>query len=103
MRPILHGDVVAAARALYALPEVRRAQALDGMLRTAARADTYRLWTGRVHPRWGDGSLMVTALGRRPPPEPPLNDTDYCGCMAMVFEALVGWLGRDRQPNRLRN
>jgi len=96
MRPVMHGDVVAAARVLYALPSGRRGGALERMMHHAARADRFRRKTGRSHPEWGDGSLMVTALATAPPPEPRLDDADYCGCMAMVFEALVECCGMRR-------
>ena len=37
----------------------------------------------------GDGSLMTAALAENPPPEPSLDNREYCGCLAQVFEALV--------------
>lgn len=89
MRPVMHGDVVAAARVLRSeIPETRPAL-LARLLRQTERADRFRKDTGRVHFLWGDGSLMTAALRRRPVPEPPLDDLDYCSCLAMVFEALV--------------
>ncbi len=97
MRPVLHGDVVAAARALYPLEVGARATTLDSLLRRAAWADAFRKRTGRVHPVWGDGSLMAVALGQDPPPEPPLSDSVYCDCLAQVFEGLVAWR---RDPSR---
>jgi len=88
--------VVAAARVLYALPARRRSGVLERLLQAAARADQFRRKTGRTHPEWGDGSLMVAALMAAPPPEPRLDDAEYCGCLAMVFEALVVWCGNNR-------
>ncbi|MCP3969402.1 MAG: hypothetical protein GY717_03620 [Rhodobacteraceae bacterium] len=102
MRPVLHGDVVAAARVLYRMPIRLRPDAMKRMLCQASMADRYRLVTGRLHPEWGDGSLMVAALAKAPPPEPRLDDRDYCGCMAMVFEALVEWLHPRRRVSRGR-
>jgi hypothetical protein len=92
MRPVLHGDVVAAARVLYALPSKCRDGAMAHLLRNADLADRHRQRTGRAHPLWGDGSLMTAALAAAPPPEPRLDDAEYCGCMALVFDALVGAL-----------
>lgn len=94
MRPVMHGDVVAAARFLYALPEQNRYRALRRLMQQAEDADFYRRQTGKVHPAFGDGSLMTAALAKSPPSEPALDDRDYCGCMAMVFEALVGLVRR---------
>lgn len=97
MRAVMHGDVVAAARALYAHPEDARLDLIERLLLQARRADRFRRETGRVHPFWGDGSLMSAALGLKPGPEPKLADDDYCSCLAQVFEALI----RDaRRPRR---
>lgn len=89
MRPVLHGDIVAVARVLYAQPVRERDVVLKRLLQVAGWADQFRRATGRMHPVWGDGSLMTAALAAKPPPEPRLDDVEYCGCMAMVFEALV--------------
>jgi len=91
MRPVLHGDIVAAARVLFLLPAAERPAALEDLFRRAAWADDYRRRTGRMHPVWGDGSLMSVALRRDTPPEPPLSDSGYCDCLAQVFEGLVAW------------
>lgn len=89
MRPVLHGDVVAAARALLAVAEADRDALSERMLDEAGWADACRKRTGRAHPVWGDGSLMAAALRRGPPPEPLLNDTEYCTCLIRVLEAVV--------------
>lgn len=89
MRPVLHGDVRAAALVLRAVEPKARAALLARMLREADRADAYRLNTGRAHPLWGSGSLMSAAMMRPRAPEPYLDDPEYAGCMAQVFEALV--------------
>lgn len=95
MRPVLHGDVTAAARALYLLPEEERGSALARLMDEARWADAYRKRTGRAHPFWGDGSLMAAALRRPVAKEPVLSDADYCRCLIRVFEALVA---RRAQP-----
>ena len=89
MRPVLHGDVSAAACALLALAPCCRPRALAAMLAEADAADLFRKRTGRAHPRWGNGSLMAAALGHKRAPEPFLDQPDYAACMALVFEALV--------------
>ena len=60
-------------------------------------ADVFRRHCGRAHPVWGDGSLMTAALASAPPPEPRLDDADYCGCLALVFEGLVAELSGARR------
>lgn len=89
MRPILHGDVVAAARVLFAAPPGRRAGLMRALLDRAGWADAYRRHAGRAHPFWGDGSLMSAALALRPGPEPGTQDDDYCACLCQVLEAVV--------------
>ena len=89
MRTVMHGDVIAAARVLYANAEDERAGVMERLLVQARRADRYRRETGKIHPFWGDGSLMTAALAHVPPPEPELADEEYCACLAQVFEALI--------------
>ncbi|MBL3572651.1 hypothetical protein JMK10_10530 [Rhodovulum sulfidophilum] len=91
MRPVLHGDAVAAARALYRLPATERGRMIGSMLLRVEAADCYRKRFGRGHPRWGDGSLMALAQNFDLPPEPSLDDTDYCRCLAQVLGALATW------------
>ncbi|WP_267139209.1 DUF7742 family protein [Anianabacter salinae] len=85
----MHGDVVAAARVLKGVPGSLRAALLVRLLRQTEAADRFRRAQGRLHPLWGDGSLMAAALARRPGPEPHLDDADYCDCLALVFTALA--------------
>jgi len=90
MRPVLHGDVVAAARALLAVEAGARAGLIRRLISQAGWADRFRRTRGRVHPFWGDGSLEVAAAQHVQMPEPYLDAPDYCECMIAVFEALLG-------------
>ncbi|TCO70903.1 hypothetical protein [Rhodovulum euryhalinum] len=89
MRPVLHGDVVAAARALYVRSPEERLAAMALMLARADAADAYRKRFHRAHPEWGNGSLMALACRQDLPPEPPLDDPDYCRCLALVLASLA--------------
>ncbi|WP_414897409.1 hypothetical protein [Rhodovulum sp. YEN HP10] len=91
MRPVLHGDAVAAARALYRLPAAERGRMIGALLMQAEAADAYRKRFGRGHPDWGNGSLMALAENWELPPEPSLDDAEYCRCLAQVFCALAAW------------
>ncbi|SIO11146.1 hypothetical protein SAMN05444722_0459 [Rhodovulum sp. ES.010] len=91
MRPVLHGDAVCAARALHARPPAERPFALARLMARAEAADAYRKRFGRAHPAWGNGSLMALAAREDLPPEPPLDDPDYCRCLARVFAAIAEW------------
>ncbi|TCM86626.1 hypothetical protein [Rhodovulum steppense] len=89
MRPVLPGDAVAAARALFARPSGERPASMALMLVRAQAADSYRKRFGRAHPVWGNGSLMALVQRESLPPEPLLDDPDYCRCLALVFSALA--------------
>ena len=94
MRRVLHGDVVAAARALLAAAPARRAALIAQLIDEAEAADTHRRRTGRAHPAWGTGSLMSAALARPCAREPYLDDPDYAACLVQVFEALIARAAR---------
>lgn len=89
MRPVLQSDLTAAARVLLALPEPDRAQGLRSMFAMAQVADLYRKRMGRVHPFWGNGSLMSVARMAAFPPDPGLKDPDYLQCIAIVISELI--------------
>lgn len=88
MRQLLHGDVVAAARALLAAPAETREATMVNMLLAADIADHYRKTLGRAHPRYGTGSLMAAASGWPQPPEPGLDDSDYLACLICVLSVI---------------
>lgn len=88
MRPVLPGDLVAAARALRPLPVPARPAAVAAMIAEAALADRFRKRLGRPHPRLGNGSLMAAASAWPQAAEPWLSDPDWLGCLAAVIAAL---------------
>ena len=59
------------------------------MLAEADAADAWRLRTGRMHPIWGNGTLMAAALRRAAAPEPPLHDRAYCAALSLTYAALA--------------
>ena len=97
MRAITHGDVSAAARAVWSLPTVVQPAAVRAMLEKAHAADRFRKNCGRAHPLWGTGSLMAAALtecGRAG--EPRLSDSGYLEAMCTVIETILDWRQRAR-------
>lgn len=102
MRPVLHGDVMAAARVLLRVPCDRRQAVMWQMLEQASIADLYYKRLGRGHPEWGNGSLMAVAFTRDMAPEPFLDDPDYCSSFIVVFEALTQWRSERALLNRPR-
>jgi len=88
MRPVLHGDVSNAARALLHVPRALRRDLCARMMREAEAADVYARRAGRLHPFWGNGSLMSAARKRVLADEPTFDDADYCACFEMVLRGL---------------
>lgn len=91
MRPLLHGDVVMAAKVLLGVGGAERAGLMREMLERAHTADLYFKRFERGHPSWGNGSLMAVAMGYDLAPEPFLDDPEYCHCWMVVFEAIIAW------------
>ncbi|MGB1388911.1 MAG: hypothetical protein ACPG61_08485 [Paracoccaceae bacterium] len=89
MRPVLHGDVSAAARVLYRRPAPMRAETCARMIAEAEIADRFRARTGQAHPLFGNGSLMGAARKRPLAAEPGFDDVEYCRCFGQVLRALV--------------
>jgi hypothetical protein len=91
MRPVLHGDVSNAARALLYAPRIVRKDLCARMIEEAEAADIFAQQRGRLHPLWGNGSLMSAARKRMLADEPSFDNADYCECFEMVLRGLVEW------------
>ncbi|MCF6234364.1 MAG: hypothetical protein L3J36_14870 [Rhodobacteraceae bacterium] len=91
MRPVLHGDISNAARALLYVPVGLRASLCERMILESEAADEYVARVGRLHPLWGNGSLMSAARKRMLADEPTFDDADYCACFEMVLRRLAQW------------
>ena len=89
MRPVLHGDVSSAARALLSVPQIDRERLCIRMIAEAELADAHVLRTGRLHPIYGNGSLMAVARNRSLPDEPGFDNVGYCQCFETVLRHLV--------------
>lgn len=87
-RPVLPGDVSAAARALLAVPDRGRLRLCRRIFGGAAEAAAYAGLFGRLHPRWGDGSLSAAARRYSLADEPFLDDPEYLRCTRLVLEEL---------------
>ncbi len=89
MRPVLHGDISAAARALLSVPPAKREGLCFRLLRQAEIADRFVMRYGNLHPRFGNGSLMAVARLRNLPDEPNFDDLQYCSCFETVLRCLI--------------
>lgn len=88
MRPVTLTDLAAAARVLLAQPEAQRAAAMAALIARAEAADRLRRDSGRLHPAYGNGTLLAAALAH-PGANPPPGDCDYLACLALAAEALL--------------
>lgn len=98
MRPLTHGDLVAAACAVLSLRPEDRESGIARMIAQAEAADRFRRRNGRAHPAWGNGSLMAAALMRPRAREPFLDDREYCACLALVIDVLLRRAGGKTSP-----
>lgn len=89
MRPLLHGDLAGAARALKLVQPGRRQAACRSWIRKAELADLHRKETGEIHLDWGNGSLMSVAFAQPKVDEPSFDDADYCRCFIVVLEEIL--------------
>ncbi|MFA3917856.1 DUF7742 family protein [Ruegeria hyattellae] len=89
MLPVLHGDVSNAARALLTVAPGARRWVGARLVAEAAEAAAHVARTGRLHPRFGNGSLMAAARKRRLADEPGFDDPDYCACLIEVLRAVM--------------
>lgn len=90
MRSLRYSDVSAAARVLVVTPPAFRAQVCLGMIREAEYADRFAKRLGKLHPKWGNGTLLATARRRRLGREPSFSDPEYCACFQQVLATLHG-------------
>jgi hypothetical protein len=89
MRSILLGDIIAAARALLAVPSNRRIGLLDTLIQQADAAHHYHKRLAKPHPVWGNGSLMARANLEPQMPEPIASGIDYLQTLQLVIAAII--------------
>lgn len=88
MKPVLPGDVSAAARMLLTVPPHVRMKRAERLIDEARAADAHCRRTGRAHPRWGNGTLMASAHGHPMGQEVCFDDPDYLDCQLAILHAL---------------
>jgi hypothetical protein len=99
MRPVLHGDLLAAAMRVSELPSWQRAKAAARLIDRAHAADAARKRLGRSMTGWGNGSLMSAVLAEGPLPERgPRLDPGHLAAYRIVAGALLRW--REEQQAR---
>ena len=100
MRPVLHGDIMVAARALLGVRDIEREAFFARLLRRASAAVAYRKRFRRAHPQWGNGTLAAVAMPYVRGPEPFADTPDYCRCLSIIFCNLHAWRMEKQGLNR---
>lgn len=85
MLPLIHGDVVALARALIRAPEAEWAAMVARAFARARIAGRYRRVEGRPHPRWGDGSVEAAVSGWPKGPEAGFDNARWRRAVVVVL------------------
>ena len=89
MRPVLHGDVTSVARALLLVAAEARRGLCKQIFEQADQAEVHVRRYGRLHPFYGNGSLMAAARRYGVADEPTFDDAEYCRCFALVLHRLL--------------
>lgn len=89
MRRILPGDLLAAARLLLAVPSDARAVEARRLIVETHAAHKIAKRLRRMHPRWGDGSLMSRA-GLDPMP-PDMSEPALIEALSVFLVQLLRW------------
>jgi hypothetical protein len=83
---------MALARGIAEVPAPDRAMACQAAFERAHVADKYRKRFGRLHPKWGNGSVMGFAmLAYKTRKQNDLSDPAYCDAFACALVALKTW------------
>ncbi|WP_437438244.1 DUF7742 family protein [Mameliella alba] len=88
VKPVLPGDVIAAARALLPVPPDMRSELARRLIDEACAADLHCQRTGRAHVRWGNGTLSAAAHGCEMGRETCFEDPDFLDCQVKMLDAL---------------
>ena len=94
MRSVLHSDVIAAARVLFALDAAERPLMIAQLVKEADCADRFTRRLGKPHPEWGNGTLGAAARQYPLADEPGLSLSEYCACLTLVLDGLVAHRNR---------
>ena len=73
---------------LYAPPDNRELLCAQ-LIAEAELADIHVQATGRLHPVFGNGSLMAAARCKTLADEPSFHSLQYCECFEMVMRHLI--------------
>lgn len=101
MRPVLVGDVFSLAARLAQFPQADRHDHCLRLLQETEAADKYRKKLGRIHPLWGNGSLMgrVGCGAYSCASGPAFQSEEFCACVGEVLVCLQVWRAYKRSAS----
>ncbi len=88
MRAVQLADIEVATRALLHCPAATRPALIATLIAQAKTADSYRKRMGKLHPRWGSGTLMSAAARYPQTPRIDRMTPDALGAMALIIKTL---------------
>ncbi len=80
------GDLRALAGAVAGRPEPERRRAVRAAVERARAADAYRKRLGRIHPAWGNGTLVQACEAAAPL---PASEPAFLRALATVCDVLA--------------
>jgi hypothetical protein len=89
MRVPAASEIVLLARVISRAEPRDRPALAASILAQTDRAHDHLCKTGRVHPAFGDGSLMARCSLLFPPSEPLGDDREFVDCLAMAARAVL--------------
>ncbi len=88
MRSVLFQDVLRVASALLQVPPSERYPLCCSLFERAAEADAYRARTGRIHPRFGNGTLTSATEAFAHAENQTLENRVFVSCLILVLRVL---------------
>ena len=88
MRSVMQSDVRAAVRAVLAVPAGARTTFCARLVQEAEWADRFVKRLGKLHPFWGNGTLLGAAQGHPLAPDRTFDDAEFCTVYELVLVQL---------------
>lgn len=91
MRRCLIGDILAAAAVCARAPADDHADIAHQLIMQADAAHRYAKYHHKIHPVWGNGSLMARAMAEKRGVGADFGSVQFLEAMAVVTTALAHW------------
>ncbi len=101
IRPPMAAEILLLGRALLPLPQRSRRKRAELILAETFEAAAYFTASGKVHPSFGDGSLMARILPLRPVAEPFADNADFLQALSVAVGAMRRYRRTASPPSQL--